>query len=154
MTCKTRAFTLLEIMISLGILLTSVLIMMALFTRVFGWAQKTADTTPGVLAADGLISRHLYEDLSSDASRRALFDGVQAGLYASPAALHAGTTTNPTGTRFDYTLRAVYLGDIGNSPGNRLARVDAEVVWSPNPSNGPGKLRVQLSRIVNENSRY
>jgi len=63
-------------------------------------------------------------------------------------------STNPTGTQFTYTVRAVYLPDIGSNPDNRSGRLDVDVTWGGGTRKGAGRLQVQLCRLVNENSRY
>lgn len=151
---NSRAFSLLEIIVSLSILLTGVLLMVTLFTRLFSQAQKTEDHTAGALIADSVLSQELYACLATAPIRQVFFDGIASGIYDTPGQLTQGVASNAQGTQFNYVIRAVYLSDVGNTPNNRSAKVEVSLNWNGGTRHDAGILRVELARVVNENSRY
>lgn len=149
-----RGFSLIEVLISFGIVLSALLLIVGSFIHLFAWGSKTTDLAAGALAAEQVTAQTLYANLQNSTTRKTMFDAIAAGSYAPPGSLAQGTFTNPGGLKFDYAIYASELTGIGSSPDNRTAKIDTVITWWGGGHQGAGQLKVELTRLVNENSRY
>lgn len=150
----SKGFSLLEVLISFGIVLTALLLIVGSFIQLFAWGSKTTDLAAGALVAEQISAQTLYGALQNDVARRNLFDAIAAGSYAPPGVMAAGTVSNPGGMQFGYAIYAAEVPGVGSTPDNRTAKVDTVVTWWSGGHQGAGELKVELTRLVNENSRY
>ncbi len=142
-----------ELLVSIGILATALLMVVGVFLTVTRASQKSLDLTAGTLVAQSVLSREIYGIMRDENSRRLFF---QRDYQADP--LVRGTE-RLNQTVFTYLLYANTV--MGAEVGNRVKKVDAVVWWwneeatsVPGARAGYGTLRSEVTRLVNENSRY
>lgn len=82
-----RGFSLLELIISIGIIGTSLILVVGIFTVLVSGSQKASDLTSGSVVADGLLSQTIYQVLAVPDRRNDFF----RPLYATPTVFRGGT---------------------------------------------------------------
>lgn len=147
-------------MISIGILATSLLLVVGIFVTVTKASQKSLDLTAGTVIAESVLNRELYAVMSSDSARNRFFASLESMYDGSAENRYLVKGTERLNqTVFTYVLYANNV--ITAEEGNRVKKVDA-VVWWWNEGGtavagvrpGYGFLRSEVSRLVNENSRF
>lgn len=146
--CKTRGFSLPELILSIALIGTSLLLVVGLFTYLVRGSQKAADLTAGSVMADSLLQQHIYQVMAVDTVRTAFF--VES--YATPTLYRSGSCTLNS-TVFFYNL---YCNDVplntrlqcADTDGTRwrtpLKRFDIVVWW--NDSANPDSLAPRMGR--------
>lgn len=146
-------FSLVELMISIGILATSLLLVVGIFMTVTRASQKSLDLTAGTIIAESVLSRELYSIMGDDTTR--------AGFFAAndPSVPIVQGTERLNQTVFTYLIYANTV--MGGEVGNRVKKVDTVVWWWNEGGSsvagvrpGYGFLRSEVSRLVNENSKF
>ncbi len=140
-------------MVSVGILATSLVLVVGIFMTVTQASQKSLDLTAGTIVAESILSRELYGIMGDDDSRHTFF----ARDYQNDPFVRGTERLNQT--VFTYLIYATSAMD--GEVGNRVKKVDA-VVWWWNEEGAPssegragyGFLRSEVTRLVNENSRF
>jgi len=142
-----------ELMVSVGILATALVLVVGIFMSVTQASQKSLDLTAGTIVAESILSRELYEVMGREDSRHAFF----ARDYQTDPFVRGTERLNQT--VFTYLIYAT--GAMDGEVGNRVKKVDAVVWWwteegaaSSGGRTGYGFLRSEVTRLVNENSRY
>jgi hypothetical protein len=128
-------FSFLELMVSLSILATSILLVLGLFVHLFNASQKGVDLTAGTVAGESALQEFLY-DTPWPAQR-----------LASP---YSGMVPLNNQSYLYY----IYVQDLNTS----LKRVDMIVTWwnrSPDKTakEGYGMLKTEIARLIYRNSR-
>jgi prepilin-type N-terminal cleavage/methylation domain-containing protein len=155
--CKHKSgFSLVEVIIAMGLLGVGILTVIGLFGQMTKDAQKATDTGAGVLAAESVLNRTISEILrdAGPVTRADFFD-----LDSPPEAPIQGTiTANRTIMTYEITYRT--LQDTGGValgsalPENRTKVVELTMWWwtdGPDSSRaGYGFLRTSASKMVNE----
>jgi prepilin-type N-terminal cleavage/methylation domain-containing protein len=150
---RQPGFSLIELLVALGILATTLVMVVGVFLTVTRATQKSLDLTAGTVVAQSILSREIYEAMSHDTSRRFFFNKD----YSNEPWVRGTERLNQT--VFTYLLYANTVMNTG--VGNRVKKVDAVVWWwneeaasVPGAKAGYGFLRSEVTRLVNENSRY
>ena len=134
--------SLFELVISIGILATSILLVLGIFSGLVNGSQKSVDLTTGSVVAEGLLSQQIYQVMSDNTARNALFSG--AGSGSTPEVYKAGTyNLNNVIYAYKIYVQDVSLGtelhsqatDSLNASGassgsTRLKRMDIIVWWN------------------------
>ncbi len=142
-----------ELLVSIGILATSLVMVVGVFLTVTRASQKSLDLTAGTVVAQSVLSRELYGIMSNEVSRRTFFDRD----YQTDPLLRGTERLNQTAFTYLLYANTVMNGDVGN----RVKKVDVVVWWwneeaasVPGSTAGYGFLRSEVTRLVNENSRF
>ena len=155
---RTRGFSLVELIVSIGIVGTSIILVVGIFGTLFKGSQKAADLTAGAVVADGLLSQTVYQVTAStdnglSASQIAFFQAS----YATPT-LYTGGTYQLNGNVYFYKI---YVQDVGlgadfhdsdtDGTANQtlLKRFDAVVWW--NDSSAASKTNL-LNMNINQST--
>lgn len=115
-----RGFSLLELIISIGIIGASIILVVGIFTVLVSGSQKASDLTSGSVVADGLLSQTIYQVLSVPERRDAFW---KAAAYATPTVYRAGTY-QLNNTVYFYKI---YLSDVTALTG---------LTWQPTDTGG------------------
>ncbi len=128
-------FSFLELMVSICILASSIMLILGLFVHLFNASQKSVDLTAGTVVAESVLQKYLYDTPFPPQNLAIPYSGVvqlnnQAYIYT------------------------IYVQDINSS----LKRVDAVVTWwnrTPDRASkeGYGMLKTEISRLIYRNSR-
>jgi len=142
-----------ELLVAIGILATCLVMVVGVFLTVTRASQKSLDLTAGTIVAQSILSRELYGIMSNQASRKTFFDQD----YQTEPLVRGTERLNQTAFTYLLYANTVLNGDTGN----RVKKVDAVVWWcdeeaasAPGTKAGYGFLRSEVTRLVNENSRY
>ncbi|MEW6282438.1 MAG: type II secretion system protein [Candidatus Eremiobacterota bacterium] len=150
-------FSLLELLIAFSIIATALLLIIGVFTTILRGSQKTVDLTAGTILAESILDERIYYILNTAPAVDK--DNFLNGL-ASPL-LGSGSYMNDT--VFSYAIYTTPVTFPGMGLGNRLVKADIIVWWwkpsgsateSAKATQGYGYLRSELSRLVNERSKY
>lgn len=129
-----KGFSLIELMLSIVIIGTSIVLVVGIFTILVAGSQKAADITAGSTVAAGLMSQQIYQIMASDNTRNTFFQQA----YSTPTSFIAGTYTL-NGTVFLYNM---YVQDVNLSSvtlscpatdtggGTKLKRFDIVITWN------------------------
>lgn len=82
-----RGFSLIELIVSIGIIGTSLILVIGIFAYLVAGGQKASDLTSGTVAADGLLSQEIYQIMSVTNTRNQFF----LTSYSTPYLLSGGT---------------------------------------------------------------
>lgn len=133
---KDRGFSLVELMIAIGILATAIILIMGVFLMGLDASQKGADLTAGTVVARFILDEYIY--------------GMDFAGMPSPATgstLPAGTGTYAlNNTNYSYSIDVTAVD-------HDLKKLDVSVWWwgsSPGSSTraGQGQLKTNLSCLV------
>ncbi len=149
-------FSLIEVVLAMGLLAVGILTVLGLFGQLSKEAQKASDTGAGILAAESVLNRTVHEilDDTGPVSRADFF-----GNDSPPAAPIQGTiTANRTVMTYEITYRTVQNtagGGLGAAlPENRTKQVDITMWWWTENADshraGYGFLRTSATKLVNE----
>lgn len=156
------AFSLAEVIVALGVASGAFLVVAALFTQLLRGNQKEADLAAGALIARAVMTERLQK----------IFAGLEPGLTkeeffaqnAPPLAPLEGTVTLNRSV-FTYRITHQTVSTSGSDPlggpadrNNRLKKLNVVVWWWADEENatrsGYGDLRVEATRLVNENASF
>ena len=142
-----------ELLVAIGILATCLVMVVGVFLTVTRASQKSLDLTAGTIVAQSILSRELYGIMGSDAARSNFF----SGSYATDPFVEGTERLNQAVFTYRIYATPVMIGDMGN----RVMQLNAVVWWWNDEGSAPsegragyGYLRSELTRLVNENSRY
>lgn len=153
-------FSLVELLVSIGIVATVLVYIIGVFTTGMKANRKSVDLTSGTLVAESVISQELYGILS-DSDKSAQFF---AHNYTSSEPAIEGTQTL-SNTKFTYKLFVSNVNQFTES-GNKMKKVDVQVWWwvpdnVKNADNkedtvraGYGVCSVGMTRLVNQQSKF
>ena len=155
-----RGFSLVELLVSIGIVATVLVYIIGVFTTGMKANRKSVDLTAGTLVAESVISHELYGVLA-DKDKSARFF---AHTYTSNDAAIEGTETL-SNTVFTYKL---FVSDVNQfvESGNKMKKVDVQVWWwvpeSTDTSDlqgntiraGYGVVSVGMTRLINQQSKF
>jgi hypothetical protein len=131
----TRGMSLFELMFSIGVLATSILLVLGIFSNLVNGSQKSVDLTAGSVVADGLLSQQIYQIMSDSGTQTTFFNTS----YASATAYKAGTySLNNVIYAYKIYCQDVKMGtlhsqltDATSSTGTtNLKRLDIVVWWN------------------------
>lgn len=147
-----KGFSLLEIIIAIGVLAIAIVTVTALFTKVLRGSQKSVDLSRGTMLAQAIISERIYNTFDDDVVKDLWWTRVDAGIYAGPSNFWESQTVND----MRYVLYAAPVTALGAQP-YRAAKVDVVVWWWDSQQTGGaregyGELRTEVSRLVNESA--
>lgn len=149
-----------ELMVSMGIISTTLLMIMGVFMTVFRSSQKAVDMTAGTIFAESVLNREMRV-IMTDAGKRSKFFNLN--FSTTPYVEGVDRLNNAL---FTYKM---YASDIPMSSwrtDNKMKRVDVVVWWwaagsetdtvttGRDSRSGYGILRTEVSRIVNQQSVY
>lgn len=144
---RGRAFSLIEILISLALLSLGALAMFSLWIASLQAGSKASQLAAAAAVADGELSRAVraatLDDPPGELVRFWSQDFPSTGPAFSSGSVTSGTTT------FDF---AVYTQTVltGADGSNRVKQVRVEVEWMGGQRQGQGRLSTQASRLVTE----
>lgn len=153
-TVRSKGFSIIELVISLAILSSVGLLVMATLTRMLRPSQKAADLSTGVVVAQSVIEEEIHAILSDTGAI------PKATFWTSDAPPGSPITGSITvgGTDYSYqmeyqTVRDQTTGDPlgGTDPERQIKKVDITVWWwNGNPDDardGYGQLQTQASQL-------
>ena len=149
---KPEGFSLLEIIIAVGVIAIATLTIIALFTQVLRGSQKSVDLSRGTMLAQSIIAERIYSTFDDDLVKDFWWSQVDAGIYAGPGNFWERQTVND----MRYVLYAAPLTGLGAAP-YRAAKIDVVVWWWDSEQQGGaregyGQLRTEVTRLVNESA--
>lgn len=146
-----RGFSLLELIVSFGILTCAILMVAGIFSSVLRHSQKAGELSAGTMVARSVLADFCYGILAVDADREAFFGGSYA-----PDPING--VERLYGTDFSWLITHSPVAELEETSGppdesSRVRQVLIEVYWSGSTDRvrqGSGLLRVELSRLLNE----
>lgn len=111
-----RGLSLSELILSLGIIGTCLVLVVGMVTFLVNGSQKAADVTAGAVMADSLLSQYIYQVMSAETTRTAYFQSSQP----NPEVVRGGSCALNTSVYF----YKIYSQDI--AIGTRLRCVDTD----------------------------
>jgi prepilin-type N-terminal cleavage/methylation domain-containing protein len=146
-----RGFSLMELIISVGIIATAILLVVGIFTFLFKASQKSVDLTAGTVVAESImqntVTRFIY-----DSSFRSSVMQNHSGYNNTE--LEQGTKSY-NGAQFSYSIYATDLSQLGSSATNPMLSLSVICRWwdsggglAGSARSGYGQLAVELNRIV------
>jgi prepilin-type N-terminal cleavage/methylation domain-containing protein len=152
---RRRGFSLIEMVISVGLLASAALLVLGITTSMFYASQKSVDLTTGTVLANSLLKQQAYQVLYDNDASAQFFQQS----HDAPTLLAEGTYTLNTST-FHYKI---YVQDLSLSTAlssggksTRMKRLDALVSWWEEGGNNraAGLLQVASSRMLWPTARY
>ena len=181
---RSGGFSLLELMVSVGIMSVTLLLVLAVFTTSMRGSQKSTDLTAGVVVAESVLTKEVYDIVNSKPGDGAKADAKTALMDGNGKVVASGIK-NLNHTTFVWELKSTKVIPDGSVSGagttNNLLKLDATVWWgktasiipgdanefvagkgadstSDNKRNeavaGKGVLRCELSRLYNSSSEF
>jgi prepilin-type N-terminal cleavage/methylation domain-containing protein len=138
----SRGFSLLELMLSVGLLAVVLLFVIASFTSLLRGGRKSADLTAANFIADALIQK-------MQADSNFLQSALSGTIYGAEQGQRQKDLNNVV---YDYSVTADQI-QVSSSPLQNLYQVNVEVWWWGNQAQkklGYGKLYTRLTRIFYE----
>ncbi len=141
LTQEHKGYSLIEVVLSIAIISTAILILVGLFTIMFKSSQKGVDLTIGTVVASSELAKYLYTLQETPGLGLDSLDTDGDPPYRGTVTLNR--------TVFSYEIKSF-------SAGPDLRKVDISVWWwqkapdsfSQEFRTGYGRLNVKLSRIV------
>ena len=129
---KRIGFSLLELMVSVGIMSVTLLLVLAVFTGSMKASQKTTDLTAGVIVAETVLTKDIYNivnQVEKEADKGAFEKLKKGGIVASGIKNLNNTTFvwELNSTRIDSTDSGTSVG--GTTIDNQLVKLDVVVWW-------------------------
>ena len=151
---KNRGFSLVELMVSMAIISTTLLMIMGVFMTVFKASKKAVDLTAGTIFAESVLNREL-RNLMTDPAERGKFFQSNNKVYAEGV----DRLNEAYFTYKMYVTDVSFPTSISSRTDNKMKRVDVIVWWwgtgaEKNGRDGYGTLRTEVSRIVNQQAVY
>ncbi|MGE0492300.1 MAG: hypothetical protein AB7S38_24015 [Vulcanimicrobiota bacterium] len=163
MKVGTRGFTLLEVLLAIGLAAVVVLTLLALGAQSLRASQKSGDSDKALMVADNVLERVVAHVKADDPAgcRDSFWNDAGTAPWIPP--WDANTSVTVEGTEYRYTIftsrvtnqlngQVLGTGPAGSEvPDNGLKKVDIVVEWwdEPNGSHqGYGLLEVRLTRLV------
>lgn len=157
----SRAFSLMELMISVGILSTAILLVTGVYLFLFRASQKSVDLTAGTVVAESIL-REYQQRLIYDPSTCSAF---RNSTYATDTPIQSGSKSLNQAV-FNYTIYAMDMNSLlglastPNPPPPPLRRLRVVCSWwdsgrgLPGADRGLGQLTVELNRMVMYDANY
>lgn len=160
LTSRRRGFSLLELMICVGILTTGIIFIVDVFTQMLNASTKGGDWTAATYLASSRIEQLVYNpgqlitDVNSTGSNSLLTGPT---LVFNPGAFEPVQIASVNKTTY-YVTYSLY--DVTNSTntaaGSDLYYLDTKIDWfglppsgsTPNTKSGYGRLSTHLSRLI------
>ncbi len=142
-----------ELMVSMGIISTTLLMIMGVFMTVFRSSQKAVDMTAGTIFAESVMNKELRV-IMTDTNKRGNFFNLN---YSNTPYVEGVERLN--NSVFTYKMYATDISMPSWRTDNKMKRVEVVVWWmgtgTENSSrDGYGTLRTEVTRIVNQQSVY
>lgn len=140
-----------ELMVSIGILATAILLIVGVFTFLFSSSQKSRDLTAGAIAAESFLQEWI-EGYMSDADT---WSGILRDLGKKSGKFTVKTSTSSMNhTNFTYSIYSENLNSLLGTD-KPLIKLTIVCQWWDNNSalpgvtrQGYGQLSVELSRLI------
>ncbi len=157
---KSRGFSLVELMVSMGIIATTLLMIMGVFMTVFKSSQKAVDMTAGTIFAESVMNKEL-RTIMSDSTLRGRFFTLNYSI--NPYVEGVERLNNAL---FTYKMYASDISMPSWRTDNKMKKVDVVVWWwaagsehdtvttGRDSRSGYGILRTEVTRIVNQQAVY
>ncbi|MHB2016112.1 MAG: type IV pilus modification PilV family protein [Candidatus Xenobia bacterium] len=152
-----RGFTLLEVVVSMGVLAIAITVGMSAFDTLLRGSQGTVDNTTAVAVAETLLTEEVNQMMTAPDS---VFNQPAANLPAPPSgtAVIDGVTYTYSTTLQDVAMDLGSPGAItfhnaatdNPATGTRLKRIDTAVSWTPPGQQGPHQIAVTRMLWVNQ----
>ncbi|GEM_PF-1101738 len=119
MAPSKRGFSLIELMVAIFILSSSLLLILGLFTFLFNSSRKGIDLTAGVAAAELMMEEYLYKNSEGASS-----------IYYDTLGKTVSDSKTINGVKFHCDIAI-------SAPAGNLRKVDATVYWWVNADGSP-----------------
>ncbi|MBQ7528667.1 prepilin-type N-terminal cleavage/methylation domain-containing protein, partial [bacterium] len=134
-----RGFSLVELMVSVGIMSVTLLLVMAVFTTSMRAGQKSVDLAAGVLVAETVLTKDVYdvvhgkgEGVASGSS----VDSMKANLLNGDGSVVMSGIKELNNTTFIWELKSTKLSGVDiDADISDLLKLDVEVWWYKTGSN-------------------
>lgn len=148
-----KGFSLIELILSIGIVGTSLILVVGIFTMLFNGSQKAGDLTAGSVVADGIMTQTIYQVMCTETYRTAFFQAQ----YNGPTFYRGGTYSLNSQVYF-YKIycqdlnfgSTLHNSDTDGINGTYLKRFDIVVWW--NDASAASQTQAQ-NMTMNQQSR-
>ena len=147
---RASGFSLAELVITIGILSTSIIMVAGVFTYLFNASQKSVDTTAGAIAARAFLQQWTLQLASNidPATKMPRALGAYSG-QTSEQLYDTSRTTTLNGTSFNYQL---YVQDVTTAlmptaTGRTLMKLRVHCWWFDGGGNTPGIKRSEYGAV-------
>lgn len=133
-----RGFSLVELMVSVGIMAITLLLVMAVFTTSMRAGQKSVDLAAGVLVAETVLTKDVYDIVHGKGD--SVVDGssatIRANLMDGNGDVVMSGIKDLNNTTFIWELKSTKLAGVDLDANiSDLLRLDVEVWWYKTGSN-------------------
>ena len=148
-----RAFTLIEVMVGIGLAGALILLMLLLGTTAVSTDAKASDRQIAAAVAESQLELLGRQVAMKDSTARAAFWRAPDAEYQGPG-VQTSLTSNGTDFTLVYTLETLRgpTGEITGGPGNRMRQVKLTVAWweGEKGRSGYGQFTVYRTRLLRE----
>lgn len=158
MATRRLAFSLAEVLLSMGTVVLIILTVLALVLALNRGSRKSIDSSAAQFAVDQILNLVVETAQRDNGALHANFWNAD---YVAPGAPFASGTLTANQTEFFYRVDATTVRDTSsnplngiNLPYNRLKLVQVELNWWPSAGganrSGYGKLSTKVTRLIRE----
>lgn len=150
-----EAFTLIEVMVGIGLAGALVLLVLLLGTTAVSTDAKASERQIAAAVAEGQLELLCRRAGLEGGPERTAFWGSGDGLYSGPGT-RSEVTSNGTVYRLEYRLRTLQgpTGGAIGGPANRLRQVQLKITWWQGEQGKPGygQFSLRRTRLLRESN--
>lgn len=149
-----------ELVISVGIISTAILLVVGVFTFLFKSSQKSVDMTSGTVVAESIMQDMMFRIMYDHTTRVNFYNSDVAGMYASETAVEVSSRSY-NGSQYFYTIYLTDCSGLGSNSANPMCKMSVVVNWWDQGGGIPGRSRsgygtlaVELTRLIVYSGTY
>lgn len=157
-----------ELIVTIGIVATAILLVVGVFTYLFSASQKSVDLTAGTVVAESIMQDMVLKIMYDDKTKETWYNADVAGAYSNQTTIESGIRSYNR-AQFSYKI---YLTDCAgldadgsNQPtgfvGSPMCVIAVAVTWwdqgggvTGSARRGYGQLAVELTRFLLYSAGY